>query len=154
MKFDIKKVIQPLPLREYAEGYPEGLAVQVWVNPPRSLLQQRDELDRELGRMAAVAYKDEEARLQAIAKESDPQRIKELQSADEQAVQAYREEIKAYTGRSYEWFSQLWSQGPAETHWPLEDLHELSEHDPALLMWMLERTRELLRAHREHEKKG
>ena len=51
------------------------------------------------------------------------------------------------------WYLDLWNQGPAETHWTLEELHDLEEKDPAFLSWMITVTWNARREHMDRKKK-
>ena len=153
MKFDIKKVVKRIPLREYADDYPEELAVHVWVNPPRDVLLQREQMDEEFLRMSLRQKAEEEKRLEELTDASE-ERKEELRREAEEALVRNREELEEFIQRSQEWFSEIWSQGPEGERWPVEDVKELAEKDPALSAWLFERTRTLMQEHITQQKKA
>lgn len=133
MKIKYQDVLKPLYLHEYAESYKDqdDPALMIWVNPPRELLKGRALLDDEYTQIVRE-FQD---------KADDPKAQKKFESAVEEFVQ-----------RSHVWYARIWSQGPPDTHWTVEEINELNERDPALLAWLCERTRIMLQEHREHQK--
>ena len=59
--------------------------------------------------------------------------------------------------RLFQWLSEIWSQGPEESHWTVEEIRQLfeesQESDPALFIWLYQRTLESITEHREVRKK-
>lgn len=150
MKLNISKVIEPLDLGEYAEAM-RGQTVQVWVNPDRATIRQRelllDEYNRRLREMNESAAKTKDA-----SKKSTPDLAEKFRAKmDEFAAYATGEFLQGI----HEWFANLWSQGsdPAK-HWTADELVELNEADPALYQWLKNMSIEMITGHREREKKG
>lgn len=137
-RFDVLKIVRPIRLSEYAEGYGESV-IHVWVNPPAPLLQEHDQLVREAEQI--------KARFAPTDKPSG------------------EEELKAFVARlgeigtaHLEWYARIWSQGPEGTHWTAEDIGKLVdsfvETDPYLWKWLSELTIDMIRQHRSGQKKG
>ena len=51
------------------------------------------------------------------------------------------------------WYTGLWSQGAAETHWTLDEVREVERDDPAFLNWMISATWQARKAHMDRKKK-
>lgn len=155
MKFEnIQKVIVSVPLAEYAEGYKAAgdPKLHVWVNVPRATLIKRDELDNEYFLLMAEVEMSKQKfheRLKATKSQNERARLVRNNEKQQQALQT---RIEDYTARNYEWFSELWSQGPEATRWPVEDIQTLAESDHMLLGWLADRTRELLATRRVDQK--
>lgn len=150
MKLNIAKVIRSLDLAEYAEAY-KGQTVHVWVNPDMGTLRRRELLVEKYNRM----LKD----MLDLGKQVDGIPEAARQAMAEQArtqIEAFNTfALGEFTDGINKWFAELWSQGsdPA-THWTVEELVNLNEHDPALYQWMKNQSVEMLERHREREKKG
>jgi len=151
MKIEIQKVIVKVPLAEFAESYQSAgdPILHVWVNIPRALLQKREELDTEYTRL----YFDAEIQARNFREKyestKDRERLVRENEKEQDAIQAKLEDYKL---RSHAWFSELWSQGPENTRWPVDDIIELENSDHMLLGWMADKTRELLRTRRLDQK--
>lgn len=154
MKIDIQKVIVQVPLSEYAKDYKEAgnPFVHVWVNIPRAMLVKRDELDTEYMRLMTevdMAKKEFRERFNATKSKNERERLLRNNQKWEGEQQA---KIEDYTTRNYAWFVELWSQGPEDTHWTVDELRALAETDHLLLGWLADRTRELLSTRRIDQK--
>lgn len=149
-KISVPKIVRTLDLGEYAEEM-RGTAVQVWVNPPRGLLMEYSGLAA-----AIVALRVD---LQDVARLADAAQGTE----DKQAEIRLRAEPLAQRldeiGRGQmEILAQLWSQGPEDTRWTVEDVQALvsqcADSDPALVPWLRERTMQMIAEYRAGQKKG
>lgn len=140
-KLEIPKIIRPLDLRGYA---PEmEVELQVWVNPPRERMVVMSGLGAAAG--------------QARRELSSAQGLAEAEAAV--AARQAAERLNQLGVEQMRWFAEIWSQGPdAETHWSLEEVRRLVEHaadtDPQLWAWMTARSLEMIREHRDGQKKG
>lgn len=154
MKVSIQKVLVPLPLREYAEAYKDAgdPVVQVWVNIPREMLKQRDELDQEYTKLYFQAQTLPGMVKPLLAKAKNDKERERIINGNEAAQKEVQQKLEDYKLRSHAWFSELWSQGPEDTRWPVEDILALEEQDHMLLGWMADRTRELLKTRRLDQK--
>jgi hypothetical protein len=132
MKFEIAKITRAVRLAEYAEEY-EGVEIRVWVNPPVKLLVEHD---RWIESLKNIVNRGEGA-------ETVEQIIK--------GVDAAADGLAAV-------FSELWSQGPAESRWSVEEIRafvaENAETDPRLWMWLRNRSIEMIGEHRAGIKKN
>lgn len=130
MKFEVPKIVRTLGLAEYAPEFGEA-ALQVWVNPPLSLLKRYDALMGEIGRVVVGDLKDAEDR-EAILRQLGDERMA--------------------------WFAELWSQGDGETHWTVEEVRalvdETTETDPGLFQWMTAQSFRMIKEHRDNAKKA
>jgi hypothetical protein len=138
MKFDIPKIVKVLNAGDYAAEL-EPVKIQVWVNPPRSLLVRHDEM---IAKLAAAMSK----RL-------------ELGAGNEVDAGELAKEIEAVRGEMTAVFSELWSAGTdPERRWSAAEIDKLItgmfETDPQLWPWLRNRTIEMIREHRENVKKG
>lgn len=130
MQLNIKKIIRPLDLGDYAREL-QGQAVYVWVNPTREALNRRAALDEELNRG-----------------------IERSQTAEARA------EFNLWIKGTFEpnikaWFAEIWSQYPEPaTHWTVSEIEQLEASDPALVLWLNTRTMQLIYEHRRVEKKS
>lgn len=136
MKIEIKPVIRPLYLSEYAAEY-ETEAVQVWVNPPRRL------------RLELYTMIDEFQAVQKALGEG---------GLDEEMAQAQLDTVNDLGPRLHAWYAEVWSQHEdAGTHWTVEEVSELveaaTENDPGLWDFLQTRTLDMMTAHREASKK-
>lgn len=138
MKINIPKVIRPLDLAEYAPEY-DGAVIQVWVNPPRSMREQFQEI-----RLGLMRTADEIQQLAAEAEDRNaPEYLEKIKAAGERMSAANR--------ALYEWHSEIWSQSTADD-WTPEQVEELSDHalenDPQLWQYVLTRTAEMIQEYR------
>jgi hypothetical protein len=128
-KINVPKVVRPLKLAEYAPEF-EG-EILVWVNPPRSILSMYAGL--------AGAAEGALVELRAAGTEEAAQKVEK-------------------TGRALiEWYAGIWSQGPEDTRWPVEQIKELIEGtvdtDPRLWPWLAAQTLRMISEHRAMVKK-
>jgi hypothetical protein len=132
MKFEIAKITRAIRLAEYAKEY-EGVEIRVWVNPPVKLLVEHD---RWIEAMKNIVNRGEGA-------ETVEQIVAGLNAAADGLAAI---------------FSELWSQGPAESRWSVEEIRtfvaENMDGDPRLWPWLRNQTIELIREHREGIKKN
>jgi len=148
MKIDIQKIVRPIRLGDYAPEY-DGQAIHVWVNPPRQMRldyqQVADELSQASRELELVVKE---------AGESTPESEEEAAGL----VSDYGERLEELARRLYAWFAVMWSQGDDEdTRWTTDDVVELVEAcldaDPALWAWIQDEHWRLVREHREGLKK-
>ena len=151
MKLDIKRIVRPLALRDYAEEYGDEV-VWVWVNPLRAFRMRLYELADEF---KAVRDRLEElAKAEAEAVEGDAEGGTPEGDTPNPEVKSLGDEVDRITGELHAWWAELWSQGQdEETHWTVGDVGELIEaardSDPMLWDFLQERSMELSNAHRE-----
>ena len=146
MRINIPRVVIAVPLKDYAPEL-DGQHLHVWVNPSiarlnefRNLvadMQERD-LDKVQTRIEAPAEP-------ATGLRGMVQSLKRM--ARSRQVQRVDERILA-------WYAELWSQGPADTHWTVRELQQLEEQDPAFLGWLINRSWEVRSEHIERKKKS
>lgn len=129
MKFEIPKITRAIDLVEYAPEW-ASLQIHVWVNPPLRLLQEHDQVLSDVRQ----AVKDNQV---------------EGHSAQSSIEKAADDLARI--------FSELWSQGPEETHWSAEEVvklvEETRETDPQLWYWLRDKSIEAIREHRTQIKK-
>jgi len=53
-----------------------------------------------------------------------------------------------------DWYAEIWSQGPPDTAWTVDELRTLESQDPAFLSWMIAQTWKTRAEHIEHKKKA
>ena len=159
MKLEIQKLIVSISFSDYAKNYKEAGDPQlcVWVNIPRAMLQKRAALDMEYQRMMFdidVARAEFHKKLDDLQKQETEEKRKRIVSEYEGQQDELQKKIEEYTQRNYEWFVEIWSQGPEGTTWTVAELFALQENDHMLLGWMADRTRELLQTRRVDQKKS
>lgn len=131
MKFDIKKVIRVMDLNDYDPQF-NGQVIQVWVNPDRAFIRERDELWRE-----------------------NVQRIQAIKDQPEGREEYIKWSTEEFIPRNHAWFARIWSQGSdASQNWTADELMQIGEQDPALYDWIQRRTMEMLMVFRSDEKKS
>lgn len=137
MKLEVKKIIRPLNLSEYAEEY-GGQCLQVWLNPPSGKM---DAYFARLDKFAALRNEYKSLPDGEIARKAEIE--KEVAELDAAAVA---------------WMADLWNQGPEETRVSLEDVRafasECIENDPHLWVWVQQRTLQMYFEHHAAEKKS
>jgi hypothetical protein len=126
MKFDIPSITRPLDLKDYA---PEmDVVLQVWANPPRSLILQ---------------YWDAVKLAASSVALPEPEKMTQLEQAGNSIMG---------------WLAVMWSAGGEDTRWPVEDVRALwlqsSDTDPALWPWVINRTMDIVVKHRDMVKKN
>lgn len=154
MQFNIPKVVKPLFLRDYAEGFGvdpetgEDCPIWVWVNPPRAFLRERDEIIAEIVRRSTQRLIDK--------KQDNPEAEVD---AEELIDESFDEsEMSALDLQLREWLSTVWSQGPEGSQMSAEEIRQLSqqtaETDPIFFSWLQERTVKMILEHRFGQKKS
>ena len=157
MQFTIPKVTRFLPLQEYAPDEPTlaGVGIHVWVDPPRSVLVEFDQLNREYSQVLnklAVKLGSDPAR-----KISPTERMLSWLNARVKGSQdkRFQSETESYRRSLNVWYARLWSQSSdVETHWTVEELEKISEENPRLYEWLCTSSWALIERHRDDVKKG
>lgn len=141
MRFEIKPLVRPIHLSDYAEEYGDE-AIWVWVNLPRSLRVAHAEIVRDF-----EVVVDER---KALAETPD--------DVTEEAVDEHARKLDGLSRRLYEWFAVVWSQHPDEdTHWTADDVDRMVDAcldaDPRLWSWIQDEHWRLVNEHRDGVKK-
>ena len=141
MKFEIKPLVRPICLSEYAEEYGEQV-IWVWVNQPRAVRVAHAEIVSDFEGVV------EERRV--LTESGD--------EVDDQAVAEHGEKLDELSRRLYGWFADVWSRHPdEETHWTADDVDEMVDAcldaDPRLWSWIQSEHWRLITEHREGVKK-
>lgn len=136
MKIEIPRVVQIIPLMDYAEEFGDAY-IEVWVNPSRELLRGYYET---LGEIKA-------ARVMLVDSKSDQATLK-------QAV----ESLNALGEKVISFLATLWSQGAEDTRWTPEEVRDLFGHcqetDPGLWSWLIEESLVMINLYRAGQKKA
>ena len=143
MPIEIRKVVRPLRLSEFAQEYGEE-TLDVWVNPPRG---RRAEYAR-----AAFLSRTGVARLEAPVAEETP-------ALDEEARAKIVAQVAEGNDGVFAYFAELWSQGAdVSKHLGSAQVKDFAvrcmEEDQALWSFLVKRTLALIEEHRSGEKKG
>lgn len=146
----IPKLVLPIDLGDYA---PElaGEILNVWVDPPRRMLQEYDALiadvqEKELKRVSAD--------LKTPPQESTPMFQSFLASA-KTLLQARKKNIEHAEGtdaRILCWYVDIWSQG--EHSLTLDEVKRIEEENPAFLGWLIGETWRMIHDNRIRQKKN
>ncbi len=143
MKISIPKVIASVQLGEYAPEL-QGKFLHVWVNMPKEKLQQYDDLVTSLQEQSlAEAQKTLESNSDSQADDKDQQSdgVRRLINQLKLMLHKKRDrKVDAVDVKLLQWYVEMWSQGPEETRWTVEELQQLEEQDPAFLSWCITRS--------------
>lgn len=144
MDFKIGKILRPLDFGEYAPEF-EGNTLTIWVNPPRELISTFVEIQNETALL--------KERLDEIVERSKKDGIGSDLSGD---VAALDEKILAANERLYIWYAEVWGQGEdKETAETVKEFAVMnSDTDPALWSFVTGRSLEMIRDHREGNRKN
>lgn len=124
MRFEIKRLIRPLQLGEYASEYGDA-ALEVWINPPKALSDTRLELAQRTIRVSEA-----------------------LSAGDADAAA----QLDAIGNELIDWLAQIWSAGDQTIS--ADEIREIFDADPALYRWLLEQTWQMLIDFRAGQKKS
>jgi len=151
MKIVIPKIVIPVEMAEYS---PElaGKFLHVWVNPPKDKLQGYDELVatlqmQELKTAQANLYPDGK-------KDSEPGLLGAIKTMAHWVSSKKDKRPDGIDVKFLEWYAEIWSQGPEQTRWTVDELRELENQDPAFLSWMITQTWATRTAHVQGKKKA
>lgn len=142
MKFEFPKIIRELDLSGYDPAF-AGRSIQVWVNPPRSLL---DAHNASINELREVVRKASEA---VLSKDlTDEERLAQKEATAREIERLGKAQIAFY--------AEIWGQG-SDPMTP-EDVEAMiavsAETDPAFFDWIKSETIGMIRAHRDGIKKG
>lgn len=157
MQIIIPKVTRFLPLQEYApeEKALAGVGIHVWVDPPRTVLVEFDELNREYRAVLEKLVK--KLGTPNSEKTSAGERLLSWLQVRAKSVQdqKFQAATESYRRSIYGWYARLWSQsGDAETHWTAEELEGIAESNPHLYEWLCNSSWALIEQHQDDVKKG
>ena len=161
MKIQIPKVVIPVEMEVYAAEL-KGKFLHVWVNPPKDKLQEYDDLvtalqERELGKAKEqlLAVSDEPI---SLANRADGEKQSFLSRTFDQVASMLRvrkeKPAEGVDVKLLEWYAEIWSQGPEDSRWTVEELRELEGQDPAFLSWMIAQTWQTRTEHLQRKKKA
>lgn len=154
----VKRVIRTLDLGDYQEEY-SGTSIDVWVNPPMKITQQ-------VGDLLFSWQKASARRLLLEKPERTPQNSEDISTGDstdevetgsmrtgspEEIKKAKAEELagkRAYYG----WFAQVWEDSNADEVWDL--VEKLENEEPAMLIFLRERTLRMIQEYTQARKKA
>jgi hypothetical protein len=148
MKFKVAKIVMPLELGEYAEVY-SGKRLLVWVNPPRDVKHERENILHKYSQTLKRVLKPESDAPVIKAKKTRGFIARMFTKPDESA-----REVETINERMFAWLNQIWSQHEDEDcAWPVEDIRELYDADPAMYQWMVRRSVQMIAEFRSEAKK-
>ena len=158
MKIEVKALVRPVHLRDYAAEY-EDATIWVWVNPPRQLRLDHVRLVEEFEAATdAIAQAAKDAKDRAEAEGRDIEAESPTDPALDAARARYAEQVEAFSHRIHAMLAEMWSQqdDPA-THWTVEEVAAFDDacqdRDSRLWLWLQEEMWRLVREHREGVKK-
>jgi hypothetical protein len=150
MKITIPKVILSVDMVEYS---PElaGKYLHVWVNPPKDKLQEYDDLvtalqARELETAQRKLFPEGEEKEESGLLRSFHVLTHWLKIKREEKAEGIDEKL-------LRWYAEIWSQGPEDARWTVEELRTLESQDPAFLSWMISHTWATRTEHLQRKKK-
>jgi hypothetical protein len=109
--------------------------VNVWVNPTRKFLAERDRA------IAGLDARNLQPKADDPEKQIDPEALQKM--------------TESFNAKMFDWYARLWSKGAdAESHWTADEVKEVSETDPALFNWMVKESSRMMADWRAQEKKS
>jgi hypothetical protein len=179
-KFVLPKIVQPLPIAEYAAG--SSAIIHVWLNIPQDVLREHGEIIREnaeiknrLNASDVVAalielaanpeiHLDEWKKQASQVLDHDAENVAEVLpelealKLDEAGLERIKQQLDMLLDRRLAWFAKIWSQSPDEsTHWTFDEVKQLKEQtadtDPQFFTWLCNRTVAMIGEHRTAQKK-
>jgi hypothetical protein len=161
MKFEFPKTVRQLPLQEYdpANASLAGVAIHVWVDPPRAVLLEFHRLNRSYAeRLDALAR---QAQAGKLPQKKAPGRVAGWVRAvlgrreGNPVPEEFRSFTESYRRAIHAWYAALWSQSPDEsTHWTADELEQMDAANPALYDWLCRQSWLLIDGHGTDTKKG
>jgi hypothetical protein len=152
MKINIPKVILSVQLGEYAPEL-QGKVLHVWVNMPKEKLQEYDDLVTSVQEQSLA---EAQKTLTGSASSEDQPSEGVMKIFDQlKAVLNKKRDRKADSldVKLLQWYAEMWSQGPEETHWTVDELQQLEAQDPAFLSWCIARSWAERNEHVQRKKK-
>lgn len=166
MKINIPKVISAVPMAEYAPKL-EGKFLHVWVNPPMQKLREYERLRTTLQQ---EAIEDIQKRMGTNGNEQKAEGGEQSAVSGQQSEGAFarvlaqaatwlrvmkttQQNLDGLDPKMLTWYSEIWSQGPQDTRWAVDELNDLQMQDPAFLSWMISATWRARAEHLERKKK-
>jgi hypothetical protein len=141
LNIKIPTIAKKLDLANYSSAF-KGNSVRVWVNPPRSLLDE---------------YVDVQAEFRKMTELIKPSTSKLLNKFlfSERRRRRLEAKTKELNRRFYVWFSKILSAHPNEnTHITADDLEvfhkEVNDKDPAFWSWLTKSAESMIIAHQEN----
>lgn len=139
-KITWKPVLQALALRDYHPAYSEN-TIMVCVNPQSEFWKERADLLEKNARRYAESDPATNTR-----KKMDPGDVQKMAS---EYLSWFEQE---FVPKANDWFARLWSFG--EEQFTVDDLKEYNEIDPHFLVWLKQRSIEMIEEHRQGKKKA
>jgi hypothetical protein len=138
------------------------VGIQVWVDPPRSVMLEFDQLNRNFSQELEKMVKKTEDRGRKTGKGSEkkPNPVMRLQSWLTVVMKHPQDEhfkgaTESYRRALYAWYARLWSQSPDPgTHWTVDELEKINDQNPQFYEWLCRSSWALIEKHREDVKKG
>jgi hypothetical protein len=159
MKFALPKLTRFLPLQEYAPEEPSlaGVGIQVWVDPPRAVLLEFDELNRGFRQvLEKITTIDHRPRTTDKKKQTRDRLLGWMHALTKRPQDdKFKTAIETHRQAQYAWYARLWSQSAdAETHWTADELEKINDGNPQFYEWLCVSSWALIERHREDVKKG
>lgn len=154
MKITIPRVVTPVSLANYAPEL-DGKNLYVWVNPPKDKLQAYNETV-----LSLQAQDVEEARQTLFPAESSSEKKEESALLKAYGLVSRFLSLKkerkpeGLDQKLLDWYAEIWSQGPQDSHWTVDELRVVESQDPAFLSWMIAQTWNVRSEHIERKKKA
>lgn len=150
MEIQIPKIFEKLELKNYAKEFGEA-ALNVWVNPPRAMLNERMNLITQI-----IALKDEfEADIKRLkATRERKEHGQELTDLISKKSAALNEKIDPLNDALETWYAGVLFEG--ERPITKDEFHEMleatRETDPQFVFWVIDSIMDLIANHREKKK--
>lgn len=135
-KIEIPKIFKTVNFSEFAEEFGEQ-SLDIWVNIPKKLIDERNALI-----IQGNAVKET---LGKLVKAKDP---------DLEKIEAVKQEYLKVDDQMVSWYTNVWyMNGEPLSEEEVKELHKAAiENDPAFLDWIVGKTFELMKEHRDYRK--
>ena len=161
MRFEIPITVRQLPLQGYDPENASlgGVAIHVWVDPPRAVLLEFHRLNRSyVDRLDELARQAQAGKSPAKKPASRPWAWLGLVLGRKNGAQVpaeFKAFTEGYRRAIYAWYAALWSQGPdPATHWTADELEQMDAANPSLYDWLCRQSWALIDGHGADTKKG
>jgi hypothetical protein len=157
MRFDIPKTTRFLELQGYdpENSSLSGVGIHIWVDPPRSILVEFDQLNREYGQELNKLANRLGDRKPVVLNLTGRLAFWLGAVAKKTQGRGFQTVTDSYRRSMYTWYARLWSQArDVETHWTVDECENVNDENPRLYEWLCNSSWVLIERHRDDVKKG
>ena len=141
----VPKIIQEICAVDYDPAMGEMPCIYVWANPPRKLIAEFQSI--QLARQAALAG--------VVRASNNIKRLAFLPAVQAAYIRRVNKDVNAVNVRMSKWLSEIWSQGPEESHVSPQQVaqsqSDILAQDGKFWAWIIEQTAGKILAHNNRE---